>query len=211
MKNPRLILSIESAIQSGSISLLRGTEEIGAWVGEKAVSRSEELLTEISKIFSANSLSLADIDLIAVSNRFGSHTGLRIGLATALGLHRASGAGIVGISLLEALADQFPSKEGVISAVSGNARDYFAQQFADSQIDEAAKYTEEGFRELVSAAKPGSVAVNDLIFESCRTIESPETRLFNAGRNLAKCIGLFAAARDISPDTASLNIGSDEF
>lgn len=129
MTGNKITLAIESGIQGGSLSILDGTEEIDSWVGTKSVSRSEELLQEISALLLRNNIKKEDIELIAVSNAAGSYTGIRIGLATALGIRRATGCRIKGISVLEALARLAPEDGIYISAVSANGRDIYAQKF----------------------------------------------------------------------------------
>lgn len=95
------ILGIETAIQGGSLSLLKGGLEIDFWIGEKNISKAEDVLEQISKILKKNNLKR--VDLIAVSTGPGSTTGLRIGLATAYGLGKSWGCGIIGISVFEAV------------------------------------------------------------------------------------------------------------
>jgi tRNA threonylcarbamoyl adenosine modification protein YeaZ len=82
----KIVLAIESAIAGGSLSLIRGDSEIGNWIGSADVSKAEEMLVNIDAMLTACSVSKHDLDLIAVSAGPGSFTGIRIGIATALGL-----------------------------------------------------------------------------------------------------------------------------
>jgi tRNA threonylcarbamoyl adenosine modification protein YeaZ len=66
---------------------------------------SEELLPAIERCFTAAGTRLHDCDRIAVCSGPGSFTGLRIGLATAWGLGRATGVPVEMVSTLEALAE----------------------------------------------------------------------------------------------------------
>ena len=101
MTKHQTILGIETAIQGGSLSLLREGLEIDFWIGEKNISKAEDVLEQISKILKRNDLK--KVDLIAVSTGPGSATGLRIGLATAYGLRKPWGCGIIGIPAFDAV------------------------------------------------------------------------------------------------------------
>ena len=101
MTKHQIILGIETAIQGGSLSLLKEGLEIDFWVGEENISKAEDVLEQISIILKRNNLK--KVDLIAVSTGPGSATGLRIGLATAYGLRKSWGCKIIGISAFEAV------------------------------------------------------------------------------------------------------------
>jgi tRNA threonylcarbamoyl adenosine modification protein YeaZ len=66
---------------------------------------SEELLPAIRGLFEMAAVRLEDCQRIAVCSGPGSFTGLRVGLATAWGLSRASGVAAEAVPTLEALAD----------------------------------------------------------------------------------------------------------
>jgi tRNA threonylcarbamoyladenosine biosynthesis protein TsaB len=68
------------------------------------VSHAPRLLTLIHRALSFASISLDSIDLFAASQGPGSYTGLRIGLATVMGLGQALRRAVAGVDTLEALA-----------------------------------------------------------------------------------------------------------
>ncbi len=100
---PQVTLAIEAAIAGGSLSLIRDGEELGNWIGRSDVSKAEELLVNIDAMLTACGVSRHDIDLIAVSAGPGSFTGIRIGIATALGLKAGLGIPVTSVSALEAI------------------------------------------------------------------------------------------------------------
>lgn len=103
MPKSKITLAIESAISGGSIALLCGGREIASWVGSTNVSKAEDLLANIDAILTENKLSKSDIDFIAVSAGPGSFTGIRIGLATALGLKTGLAVNMSSESVLKAM------------------------------------------------------------------------------------------------------------
>src|SRR6187399_2051582 len=106
---PRIVLSIESAISGGSVSLIVDGAEVANWIGSAGVSKAEELLVNIDHLLNTNDLTARDLDLVTVSAGPGSFTGIRIGLATALGLKAGLGIEMSSESALIALASQQPS------------------------------------------------------------------------------------------------------
>jgi tRNA threonylcarbamoyl adenosine modification protein YeaZ len=97
-----LILAIESAIGGGSIALLRGPKLLAS--SSDNVGRAEELLVTIETLFRRVKVSMREIDRIAVSVGPGSFTGIRIGIATTVGLKRALQIDCVGVPVLLAMA-----------------------------------------------------------------------------------------------------------
>jgi len=97
------VLAIETGIAGGSLSILRNGSEIDFWKGADKISRSEDLLLNISKLLSKNILSKKAIKKIAVSIGPGSFTGVRVGIAIAKGLQKALKCECSGVSVLEAM------------------------------------------------------------------------------------------------------------
>lgn len=198
MENACITLAIESAIGSGSLSILHGEMEIGFWVGTKSVSRAEDLLEEISFLLAKNRLEIGDVDLIAVSSQFGSHTGLRIGLSTALGLKRAGGCDIASVSLLSSFKRVENVSGKIIYAVSGNLKNVYAQVFAAGANCEPEELTKpmqleiSQFFDLIESENADSVIANELLSNLLTEKRHWPGQSINAGNNLARLIGLQA-------------------
>jgi tRNA threonylcarbamoyl adenosine modification protein YeaZ len=97
------VLAIETGIAGGSLSILKNGSEIDFWKGLDKISRSEDLLLNISNLLSKNSLSKKEIKKIAVSIGPGSFTGVRVGIAIAKGLQKALKCECKGVSALESM------------------------------------------------------------------------------------------------------------
>jgi tRNA threonylcarbamoyladenosine biosynthesis protein TsaB len=124
-----IVLAIESAIEGGSIALFSGEALIDSIAGNRDVSRAADLLPNIDKLLSSNGLTPADLGLVAVSRGPGSYTGIRIGIATALGLARSVGVPCMGISALEAMALAGPRDRDIITGVPVGTEDVAWQRF----------------------------------------------------------------------------------
>ena len=99
----RLILAIETASPCGGVALV-GEEVLGEITLASKETYSRRLLQAMEYLFSQLKVDFEDIFAVAVSIGPGSFTGLRIGLATAKGLHFALGLPLVGVETLKALA-----------------------------------------------------------------------------------------------------------
>ncbi len=122
MSEKEFTLSIETAVQGGSISLLKGVSEIDGWIGTREISKSEDILEEIKNILERNDLQKKKIKKIVVSRGPGSYTGARIGMAVGIGLRRALDCELVGVSTLEAMLlagkrENIDVEEEIVTAV----------------------------------------------------------------------------------------------
>jgi tRNA threonylcarbamoyladenosine biosynthesis protein TsaB len=93
------------------------------------------LLALAHELLAAADLRFADVDRIAVGLGPGGFTGLRIGVATARALAQASGAELVGVSTLEALAGAArPAPgQGVLAVVDARRGEVFAAGWRDGE------------------------------------------------------------------------------
>jgi tRNA threonylcarbamoyladenosine biosynthesis protein TsaB len=111
-----IILSIDSGTPHLSLGLSAGTQTF-ARVTEVGRASAERLPAEVNALFLEAGLPLR-ADLIVVGTGPGSYTGLRVGASYALGLGRAWGVRVLGVSTLEGLAT---GPDGLV-AVSMDAR-----------------------------------------------------------------------------------------
>ena len=183
-----ITLAFESAIAGGSISLLDGVVEIDHWIGASDVSKAEDLLINIDKLLSNNILSRRDIDLIAVSAGPGSFTGIRIGIATAMGLKNGLDVSMASVSALEALAATSSHKDAIIAVPMGR-NSVCVQKFTEGKADQP-PYTldHEQFEQIVRENKQNQYIVHEKLYIS----DVELSHVTNFGLNVAFAVGLFA-------------------
>ncbi|MGB5013010.1 MAG: tRNA (adenosine(37)-N6)-threonylcarbamoyltransferase complex dimerization subunit type 1 TsaB [Pyrinomonadaceae bacterium] len=178
MNNVPTILAIESAIRGGSIALAHNAEIIDTWVGEGGVSRAEDLLWNIDLMLKRNGIEKRELSNIAVSAGPGSFTGIRIGLATAMGIAASLNISLARYSILYAMAVSQPDSELIITAVPVGRGVICKQSFQKN----AGKIT--------AATKPIAVAADQFEME----IQDATITAEDYDRGLAVC--LIDAAND---------------
>jgi tRNA threonylcarbamoyladenosine biosynthesis protein TsaB len=100
----RLLLAIETSTEVGGVALARGEALLGeVTLGEDA-SYNAALMPAIDHLLGTCGRRLDEVDAIALSVGPGSFTGLRVGLATALGLCFGTDRVIVPVPTLAALS-----------------------------------------------------------------------------------------------------------
>ena len=188
-----LILAIESAINGGSVSLLRDDVEIAGYIGRSGVSRAEDLLASIDDLLKHVGVPLKDLNLIAVSAGPGSFTGIRIGIATALGLKNGLRIPMASHSALRAMAWKNLEEGGVTLALPVGRNAVCMQTFpadADEVTAPADPHTVsvDEFTRLADSSD-GQFLVHQTLFE----MVTSRTNLRNFGENLAFAIGKLAS------------------
>jgi len=116
------ILAIDTASPRPAVSLLAGDALFEETLPSDRRS-SEELLPAIARVLAAAGIRLADCERLAVCSGPGSFTGVRIGLATAWGLSRASGIPVEAVSTLACMAEAARNDAGSNAARNDAARD----------------------------------------------------------------------------------------
>jgi tRNA threonylcarbamoyl adenosine modification protein YeaZ len=203
-----LVLAIEAAVRGGSIALLENGREIAVWHGTADVSRAEDLLSSISDMFDRTQTDKNNLVRIAVSNGPGSYTGIRIGLATALGLARALNIECVGVPLMPAIAELQEKPINTLVVIPIGRSELCWQAFDTN--------------DNVSSNQPTTGSVSELIeyfrgqphYEICSQHDAFEVitrepayeefsdRVCNIGRDLALAIGSAASGKrsDLTPN-----------
>jgi tRNA threonylcarbamoyladenosine biosynthesis protein TsaB len=116
--NPSIrILALDTSTPRGSVALLEGEVVVAELRLKSLETHSARLLRSIGFLLESAGWSLNEVDLVAAGIGPGSFTGIRIGVATALGLAQSLSVPFAGISGLDALANQVSFLEGDIGVV----------------------------------------------------------------------------------------------
>jgi len=127
---PAPLLALDTGSPLVSVALARNGEVVASRSVEQARS-STRLLEMIQEVLAAAGIGTKDLGGIAVLRGPGSFTGLRIGLATTLGLHQALGVRATAIPTLPVLAAAAGAGSGImIAAVDALRGDWSVQAFA---------------------------------------------------------------------------------
>ena len=115
------ILALDSTALTASVALCEDQTLLAEYTLENGNTHSETLLPMIESMLKMFHLTTNEIDLFAVSAGPGSFTGVRIGAATLKGLACDTQKPCVGVSTLEALAENLSMMTGIVCPVM-NAR-----------------------------------------------------------------------------------------
>lgn len=99
-----LILNIDTALETASISLAKDGKAINTAINKEQRDHASWLQTAISALMKDSGFELKDLRAIAVTIGPGSYTGLRVGLASAKGLCYALNIPLIGVNTLELMA-----------------------------------------------------------------------------------------------------------
>ncbi len=129
MPGPAYLLFIDTASPVVSVALGADSQVVAAETIELR-STSERLLPTIETMLEQTGVALQELSGLVAFRGPGSFTGLRIGLATVLGLHQALALRATAIDTLHILALASDPSTAVTAAVDALRGDWFAQTFA---------------------------------------------------------------------------------
>ena len=115
------ILALDSTAKTSTVAVLENDTLLGLYSVNIQNTHSETLLPMVKSILESLKLTNDDIDAYAVSEGPGSFTGVRIGVATIKGLAFSRCKPCVGVSTIEALAENLAGAEGIVCPIM-NAR-----------------------------------------------------------------------------------------
>ena len=185
-----LVLCLETAIEGGSMALFCSGRRVQGIVGSDEMSRAESLLPCIDKLIENSGYERSQLNAVVVSTGPGSFTGIRIGLATAMGLTAALEIPCIGITAFQAISNLPGSNDVAVAVPMG--RDLVAtQRFRGSTAaGEPELISAIVFREIIDRASVGSVLVHHSLVEH---LDLQDSGVVDAGSDLASL--LYSAAR----------------
>jgi tRNA threonylcarbamoyladenosine biosynthesis protein TsaB len=200
MTTPPLLLAIDAGSPRVSVAAGRGGEVLA----ERAVEierSSGKLLGLLGEVLDEAGARPADLGGVVALRGPGSFTGLRVGLATALGLHQALGIPATALPTLLVLAARANVKETVVAAVDALRGEWSAQAFADRRpLGDMELVPGSALPLLFGVGRSGTLTG----FGVSRLAELPdwpaEIRLVEAGPLAATAVRLAAAEAEWNPD-----------
>ena len=98
------IAALETSGRIGGVALADGDRLISESFFERGMVHGRELVPTLQRLLREAGWGVKDVETFAVSQGPGSYTGLRVGIATARTLAWATGARLVGVCTLDAMA-----------------------------------------------------------------------------------------------------------
>lgn len=115
------ILALDSSATVATVALCDDERLLAEFTIDNGNTHSETLLPMVESVLRLFDLSTDEIDLFAASSGPGSFTGVRIGASTVKGLAFDTQKPCIGVSTLEALAENLSMMQGLVCPVM-NAR-----------------------------------------------------------------------------------------
>lgn len=188
-------LAFEAVIEGGSVSLLDGESEIDCWIGSGKNSKAENILVNVRRLLNKNKIAKEEIDLIAVSSGPGSYTGVRNGVATALGLKTAFNCDLAGVSVLDAMTLNVEAEGKIITAVP-TGRENVCFQLCELKADGSIRIlqsprlqNEKKFIGELEEFHANYSVLYPNLFETVRRTDSGKLSIIKSDSNLANLIG----------------------
>ncbi len=117
-----LFLGIDTATALGGVALVGADGVVAEYAADVKGSHAPRLMGAVERLLDVAGVALPDLAGIGVSIGPGSFTGLRVGVATAMGLARGGNVPVFPVPTLEVVARAVPRPQGALVAVALTAR-----------------------------------------------------------------------------------------
>lgn len=104
-----MLLAIDTSGAYASVALFDGGAVLAEETWQAHRRHDDHLFPAMERVLALAGSSMADVTRLAVATGPGSFTGLRVGIAAAQGIARASGVALVGVPTCDAIAHPFAS------------------------------------------------------------------------------------------------------
>ena len=128
------VAAIDSSTALGSVALVADGRVVAEDCRRVSNAHGESLLPMVSALFERARWVPAEVTRWGVGIGPGSFTGCRIAVATAKGIALATGAEIVGVTSLDALAYGLEERDLVVSVVPGGKGELFLQARREGRL-----------------------------------------------------------------------------
>ncbi len=135
------ILAFDSCAKAASAAVCEDDKLLALYNIDNGLTQSELLLPMVENLLSSLKLDYSDISVFATSIGPGSFTGVRIGVALLKGLAFDRNAACIGVSTLEALAENARGLDGLIVPVMDARRNEFYNAIFRSENGELKRLT----------------------------------------------------------------------
>ncbi|THB79429.1 MAG: tRNA (adenosine(37)-N6)-threonylcarbamoyltransferase complex dimerization subunit type 1 TsaB [Desulfobulbaceae bacterium] len=157
MADDPVILSFDTATPCCSVALTRGDLRSGVCLAEVSfnagVTHSRKLLGSIDWLLDQVSMSIADVQAVAVGLGPGSFTGLRIGMATAKGLIFGTDVPLIGLPSLDTIGMRIPTKRLVCATLDARKKELYYALYKPSSDGEMQRISEPAVQSAESLAQ----------------------------------------------------------
>lgn len=186
------ILAMDTSSLTATVAVLTDEKLLGEFSVSNKLTHSQTIMPMTDTLLKTASMKIKDIDVFAVSIGPGSFTGLRIGMATAKTFAQALDKPIIGVSSLEAIAQNFSFTHSVICPILDARRNevYNALYKSGKEIiSPRALHIDELLNELkdesVIFAGDGVLIHKDKILQNANWCAAPQHLLLPKASSLA--------------------------
>jgi len=203
------LCAIDTSTALGSVALFEDDRLVAEDARRVSNAHGESLLPMIDATFSRIGWKPTDVDRWCVGIGPGSFTGVRIGVATVKGIVLGTGAEIVGVGSLEALAALVPDESKPIVAAVSAIRGELYLQVAGAARSEPVCLAPDAIEAWLESIAPSAVAPEVILVgeaaEKIPALSSRTVRLLSADDHaLPHARGVAVAARGRPAEPADL-------